>query len=134
MWRKRQILQRSSQDEDECSRTVCEHFVPMELECSDCDNRYKTMNREELENFKNKGPCSCNSEDCWYCTAIGDFKFQWVIARAERNIYANQLERSLEIAQALSEHAVIAEGSFDWREVLKRLISEVKGEKNASEV
>jgi len=97
------------------------------------------MNREELENLRNKGPCSCNQPDCWYCAAIGDFKFQWVLAKGERDIYANQLERALAIAGALAEYKNDPELAETWGVMLDNLVSEVQGkpkqlEENVSEI
>jgi len=83
------------------------------------------MNREELENLRNKGPCVCAAPDCWYCSAIGDFKFQWALAKAERDIFANQLQRALETAAALAEYADDPEKLGDWRIMLEHLVSEV---------
>lgn len=91
------------------------------------------MNREELENLRNKGPCNCESPNCWYCAAIADFKFQWVLAKAERDIYANQLERALAIAAALSEYKDNPEIVEDWRKMLDNLVCEVQGKPKQTE-
>ena len=91
------------------------------------------MNREELENFKNRGPCSCGNTDCSYCSAIGDFKFMWAIAKAERDIYANQLQRALEIADALTDYMCDSLDAVAWRAMLSNLVSEVEGKPKPSE-
>lgn len=85
------------------------------------------MNKEELENFKGKGPCVCEATDCWYCSAIGDFKFQWAVAKSERDILANQLERAIEIGGALTTHTYRTEEAFEWNQLFDRLVSEVRG-------
>lgn len=84
------------------------------------------MNREALENFRNQGPCSCGSSDCWYCSAIGDFKFLWAIAKAERDIYVNQLQRALEIADALTDYMCNSDDAIAWRSMLANLVCEVE--------
>jgi hypothetical protein len=84
------------------------------------------MNRVELEKFKLSGPCTCGSADCWYCSAVGDFKFLWAVANAERGLYANQLQRALEIASALSEYVNCSESSLDWCDMLSKLVAEVE--------
>ena len=90
------------------------------------------MNREELENFKNRGPCACGNPDCSYCSAIGDFKFMWAVAKAERDIYVNQLQRALEIADALTDYTCNADDAADWKEMLGNLVAEVEGKPKPS--
>lgn len=131
MWRKREILEHD--ESDGFDREVCEHFNPLAQYCPKCDNDNKNMNKEELDNLRNKGPCACDSPDCWYCAAIGDFKFQWVLAKAERDIYANQLERALAIADALSEYGNDPALAEDWRKMLANLVCEVKGKPKQTE-
>jgi hypothetical protein len=113
-------------NDDDFDRQVCEHFNPVSQSCEHC-NKNKTMNREQLETFKSNGGCSCSKDDCWYCGAIGDFKYLWTVAQAERGIYANQLERALEIGNALVECAQDSECSRDWATLLQKLIIEVQG-------
>jgi len=98
------------------------------------------MNREELENLKNNGPCTCNSAECSYCSMIGDFKFRWYLNNAELGIVRNQLEQALEIAGALAARVPAAsESADDWCAMLDRLLAEVRGttktkEEDASEI
>lgn len=84
------------------------------------------MNREELEKLRNKGPCNCDAPDCGYCSMIGDFKFQWYVARNECGILRNQLERALEIGGALAARTTRTEDAEDWCLMLDRLLAEVE--------
>jgi len=56
----------------------------------------------------------------------------WAVAKAERDIYVNQLQRALEIADALTDYTCNADDAADWKEMLGNLVAEVEGKPKPS--
>jgi len=119
-WRKRQIAQ--------LIEALVNDDVPALLAVvTKLKNKHrKNMNRQELEKLRNNGPCVCGAPDCNYCALIGDFKFQWFIARTECGILRNQLERAIEIGGALAARTKRTEDADDWCYMLDKLLAEVE--------